>query len=133
MSITRIIETTIKTEQLAQAIVDAAKRRNEATARFGEFKRDLLDLFGPDDDPIVVDGGSVAARSGSPAKRVVDTAKVAQLCPKVASQLLGIASSLRAGGETDAADAVVRQAQRLLRLPTKPRKATSATLVVTLR
>jgi len=133
MSITRIIETTIKTEQLAQAIVDAAKRRNEATARFGAFKADLLDLFGPDDDPIVVDGGSVAARSGSPAKRVVDAAKVTQLCPKVASQLLAIAEQVRAGGDTVMADAIIKQAQRLLRLPTKARKATSATLVVTLQ
>ena len=159
--ITQLIATTLKAEQLAQQLIDAARRRNTATATFGEFKRDLLDILGPDDDPIVVDGGVVKARSGSPAKRVVDAAKVAQLCPKVASSLLGIAEQLRASAAaatvaatdaatfgrpqesaahataaadcSDAADAVVKQAQRLLRLPTKARKATAATLVVTLR
>ena len=131
--ITQLIATTLKSEQLAQQLVDAAKQRNAATAHFVAFKTDLLDLFGPDDDPIVVNGGTVKARSGSPAKRVTDSAKVAQLCPKVASALLAIAEQVRASGETDAADAVVRQAQRLLRLPTKPRKASPATLVVTLR
>ena len=133
MMITQLIANTLKSEQLAQQLVDTAKRRNEATAAFGEFKRDLLDIFGVDDDPLVVNGGVVKARAGSPAKRVVDTAKLTQVCPKVASALLAIAEQVRASGETDAANAIVKQAQRLLRLPTKPRKATAATLVVTLR
>lgn len=120
-------------EAIAAALVAAARERNEAAARFGDYKQQLLDRFGPDDEPIMVGGGVVKARAGSPAKRVTDASKVAQLCPKVASALLAIASTLRDAGETDAADAVTKQAQRLLRLPTKPRKATAPTLVVTLR